>query len=100
MSSVLSITRGTDFSAAVQFNNADGTPINLTGYTVTASIAWATTSLSLSVSVTDAVAGEAAISLTETQTAAIPDGRRSKLTITYTSGGGQTYLDRCDVDGV
>lgn len=100
MSSVLSITRGADFSATVKFANSNGSPIDLTGFSVTAAITWASTSLAFSVDVTDAAAGEATISLTEAQTLTIPDGKRSKLLITYTSGGGQTNLDRCDVEGL
>jgi hypothetical protein len=100
MSDVLSITRGADFGAAVDFDNADGSPINLTGYDVTAVIAWLGGSLALTVAVTDAAEGKAALSLTETQTLLVPQGRVSTLTITYTSAGGDTRLDRCPVEGV
>lgn len=100
MTGSLPITRGADFSAVVDFDNDDGTPINLTGFTVTAVISWAGGTLPMTVAVTDAAQGKATFSLNETQTSGVPLGRVSELTITYTSTGGDTRLQRCAVEGV
>lgn len=64
--------RGNDFAALIDF---DGTA--LVGYTVTASVTslvTGTTVVPFTTSVTDASAGQINVSLTDTQTAALPAG--------------------------
>lgn len=67
----LSLVRGDDFSALIDVS------INLTGYTTTASVASAVTGstiLPFTVSVVSASEGKVNLSLTDTQTAAVPRG--------------------------
>jgi hypothetical protein len=97
---VLPITRGADFAAEVDFDNADGSPISLAGFTVTATISWAGGSLPMAVAITDAAQGKVSFSLTEAQTLSLPLGRVSGLTVTYTSAGGDTRLQRVDVEAI
>ena len=68
----LAFKRSGDFSTLIDF---DGT--TLVGYTVTASITSlvsGTTVVPFTTSVTDASAGQVSVSLTDTQTAALPAG--------------------------
>lgn len=96
----LQITRGGDFSAAVDFQNADGSAINLTGFTVTGVIEWRGGSLPVTFSDVNRPLGQMAMSLTELQTPNIPRGAVSTMTITYTSAGGDTKKQSVPVEGL
>lgn len=98
--STLIIKRGADWRRVASFQNADQSAINLTGYTVTAVIRWAAGQQAVTVTVLDAAAGSVRLSLDEAGTAAVPDGRVSRLVITWVSGGGDTSISECDIEGI
>lgn len=100
MSGVVQITRGADFIADLTFSNANQTPINLTGYTLSVWINWSETNIYCTVNITDAVNGRVQISLDETQTLQLPIKRQCTLTISYRSPSGHTSLDRCFVEAI
>lgn len=96
----LRITRGGDWSRLCTFQNGDESPINLTGYAVSASIIWAGGQVAPAIEPVDLTVGELRLVLTETQTGLVPLGRLSELVITWTSSGGKTDIDRVAVEGV
>lgn len=67
----LAFTRGDEFGASLDFD------LNLSGYTVAAellSVSSGSKMLDITITVTNAAAGQVSLSLTETQTASIPAG--------------------------
>jgi hypothetical protein len=74
----LYIDSGTTFSAIITVNNSNGTPVNLTGYSVAAQLRksyGSTNAHTFTSSVYDGSSGKIQISLTATQTSAIKAGR-------------------------
>ena len=97
---MLKIKRGADWRRTATFQNANATPINLTGYTITALVRWSGGSRAVTVTVLDAVAGSVRLSLDEVGSASVPLGPLSRLVITWVSGGGDTSIDEVGVEGV
>jgi hypothetical protein len=99
---VLIITRGADFAAELAFDDGETPPvaIDLTGSTITAVIAWTGGTQAATVAITNAAGGRATMTLAEAETLRLPTGRLSTLTITRVSAGGETTIERCDVEAV
>ncbi len=74
----------------------DGNAVNLTGYTVTADLAWPGGSLALAVgsgiTITDAANGRFTIALDETQSAALLPGNQTQLITTFVKNGVTTKI--------
>lgn len=87
----LSVRGGDRLSAEIDFN-----PISLTGYTMVATISslvGGSTLAAMSTTLTDAAAGKVNVSLTGTQTTALPRGTyRWDLTATDSSNARRSYL--------
>ncbi len=68
----ITVYRGTDFSAIITFNDSNGDPINITGYTFAAQIRrapnFSTIIADLEPTIYNASSGEIKISLTHTET--------------------------------
>lgn len=62
-------------------DQAEETPTDLTGHTISAKIRWSDGEQVVTVQITDPLAGQAKLSLTAAQTVPMPDGRLSKLYI-------------------
>lgn len=91
------IDAGADFTTTVTVTDSTGSALNLTGYTHAAQIRKSYDSTSATVAfttaTTDASNGKFTLSLTNTQTAAIPHGRYVyDAVITQTSGGTKTRV--------
>lgn len=74
----LTIEQGTDFEAKFTVRNKNGTPLNLLSYEATSSLKkhhTATTSYPFSVTFLDRAAGRIAISMTDTVSATLSEGR-------------------------
>jgi hypothetical protein len=97
---MLKITRGADFSSTLDFKNADDSPINLTGFTVTAVISWRDGSINAALADVDRSIGRLRMTIDDAITAQIPEGAASTLTITYTPTGGETKKDSIVVEGL
>ena len=91
------IDAGADFTTTVTVTDSTGSALNLTGYTHAAQIRKSYDSTSATVAfttaTTDATGGKFTLTLTNTQTAAIPHGRYVyDAVITQTSGGTKTRV--------
>ena len=87
----LFIDQGADFTTTVTINDSTGSALDLTGYTALAMIRKtyqsATSTTFTSIFDSDRTSGQITISLTDTQTAALEDGRYVyDLVITDSSG--------------
>lgn len=85
----ITIEKGTYFENTFTINNSDGTPLNLTGYSAVAKIKKypsSPTSHSFSVSIT-AATGKIQVSMADTTTAILTEGR-NYYDVIITSGGG------------
>lgn len=74
----LYIDQGTDFSAIVSLKNQDGTPINLTGYTVASQFRKSyrsSSAVDFIATVYDATAGKVKLRLTASSTSSLTPGR-------------------------
>ena len=74
----LKVDQGADFATTINLNNLDGTDFNLTGYTVASQMAKSyasTTKTTITASITDAATGAIELSLSNSQTAALAQGR-------------------------
>ena len=86
------IDQGTDFSITVDVTQADGAPLNLTGYSAAAQIRKTYGSSNVSAVFTtsiSAAAGQVTLSLTDTQTSGLTAGRYV-YDLNITSGAGVT----------
>lgn len=86
--------RGNDFAAVIDFD-----PLSLVGYTVTASVTSLVTGATVvpfTTTVVDAAAGQVNVSLTDTQTAALPAGTYG-WRLDWTAPGG---VERTALQGV
>jgi hypothetical protein len=96
----LTVTRGADFSAEIAFDDGETSPapINLTGGAVSAVFTWYGGEQAATVTIDDAAQGLASMSLNEAETARLPEGLFSTLTITQVSAGGKTEIQRVAVE--
>lgn len=86
------IDQGTDFSITVDVTNADGTALNLNGYSAAAQIRKTYTSSTISASFGTTIveaSGQVTLSLTDSQTSALSPGRYL-YDLNITSSGGNT----------
>jgi hypothetical protein len=92
----ISLQRRADYYVTLQFKDATATAINLTGWTVEAQ-AWnqqrTTQYADFAVEYTDRVAGTVKISLTDTQTALLPNEAYYDVLLTDTAGLKEYYLE-------
>ena len=92
----LKVDQGADFATTINLNNLDGTAFNLTGYTVASQMAKSyasTTKTTITASITDAATGAIQLSLSNTQTAALAQGRYVyDVEVTQTSGNVKTRV--------
>jgi|TARA_B110000444_G_C18709782_1_gene533126 hypothetical protein len=92
----LTVDQGADFSATVNLQNLDATFFVLTGYTVKAQMARSyasSTKTTITTVVNNAATGEIILSLTNTQTTALEQGRYVyDVEITQTSSGTKTRV--------
>ena len=92
----LKVDQAADFATTINMNNLHGTDLNLTGYTVASQMAKSyasTTKTTITASITDAATGAIELSLSNTQTAALAQGRYVyDVEITQTSGGAKTRV--------
>ena len=90
------IDAGADFTTTVTVTDSTGSALNLTGYTHAAQIRKSYDSTSATVAftttTTDASNGKFTLSLTNTQTAAIPHGRYVYDAVITASGGTKTRV--------
>lgn len=88
----LYIDQGTDFSITVDVTNADGSVLDLSGYSAAAQMRKTYTSSTISATFSTSISeasGQVTLSLTDTQTTAISPGRYL-YDLNITSSGGQT----------
>ena len=74
----LYMDQGTDFSSIISLNNQDGTPMNLTGYTVKSQFRksfQSSTYVGFTASIYDAPNGKVRLQLSNAQTSAVDPGR-------------------------
>ncbi len=95
--SALSITRGDDFSAIFTVTDQSAA-VNLTGFTVTATVTWIGGSIDATVSTVDLTLGKVRVSLSDVQTAQIPLGRGAEMRFRWTSSGGETRSVRVEIE--
>ena len=92
----ISLQRRADYYVTLQFKDPTGAAINLTGWTVAAQV-WnknrTTKYADFSVDYTDRAAGTVSISLTDTQTEALPDEVYYDVLLTSTTGIKEYYLE-------
>jgi uncharacterized membrane protein len=92
----ISLQRRADYYVTLQFKDSTGTAINLTGWTVAAQV-WnknrTTKYADFAVDYTDRAAGTVSISLTDTQTEALPDEVYYDVMLTDTSDIKEYYLE-------
>ncbi len=92
----ISLQRRADYYVTLQFKDPTGTAIDLTGWTVDAQ-AWnkkrTTKYADFAVDYTDRSAGTVSISLTDTQTEALPDEVYYDVLLTNTTGIKEYYLE-------
>ena len=91
------IDAGADFSTTVTVTDSSGSALDLTGYTHAAQIRKtyesASATVSFTTTTTDATGGKFTLTLTNTQTSAVPHGRYVyDAVITQTSGGTKTRV--------
>ncbi|MCU0689707.1 MAG: hypothetical protein MUE97_08210, partial [Phycisphaerales bacterium] len=98
--SVIKLRQGDDFRRRVRWLGVASAPLNLAGYTLSASISWAGGSVACVIDQQDLANGQYDISLQEEQTAVIPPGRLSKLSLRYVSPAGGTVTAFADVEGL
>jgi len=86
------IDQGTDFSITVDVTNADGTALNLNGYSAAAQMRKTYTSSTVSAEFATSLveaSGQVTLSLTDSQTSALSPGRYL-YDLNITSSGGNT----------
>jgi hypothetical protein len=92
----ISLQRRADYYVTLQFKDAAGTAIDLTGWTVAAQ-AWdktrTTKHADFAVDYTDRAAGTVKISLTDEQTALLPNEAYYDVLLTDTTGLKEYYLE-------
>ena len=92
----ISLQRRADYYVTLQFKDPTGAAINLTGWTVAAQV-WnknrTTKYADFAVDYTDRAAGTVSISLTDTQTEALPDEVYYDVLLTSTTGIKEYYLE-------
>jgi hypothetical protein len=92
----ISLQRRADYYVTLQFKDPTGAAINLTGWTVAAQV-WnknrTTKYADFAVDYTDRTAGTVSISLTDTQTQALPDEVYYDVLLTSTTGIKEYYLE-------
>ena len=92
----ISLQRRADYYVTLQFKDSTGTAIDLTGWTVAAQV-WnknrTTKYADFAVDYTDRAAGTVSISLTDTQTEALPDEVYYDVLLTSTTGIKEYYLE-------
>jgi len=92
----ISLQRRADYYVTLQFKDAAGTAINLTGWTAEAQ-AWnqgrTTKYADFAIEYTDRAAGTIKISLTDEQTASLPDEAYYDVLLTDTAGLKEYYLE-------
>ena len=92
----ISLQRRADYYVTLQFKDAAGTAIDLTGWTVAAQ-AWDKTRTTkyadFAVDYTDRAAGTVKISLTDEQTALLPNEAYYDVLLTDTTGLKEYYLE-------
>ena len=91
----MTIDQGTDFSSAIDVTDADGDPVNLTGYTVKGQIRksyTSSTAVDLTCAVSNAAAGIISIALTAAQSNAMKYGRYLYDVEMTSSGGAKTRV--------
>ena len=92
----ISLQRRADYYVTLQFKDSTGTAINLTDWTVAAQV-WnknrTTKYADFAVDYTDRAAGTVSISLTDTQTEALPDEVYYDVLLTSTTGIKEYYLE-------
>ena len=92
----ISLQRRADYYVTLQFKDAAGTAINLTGWTVAAQ-AWdktrTTKHADFAVDYTDRAAGTVKISLTDEQTALLPNEAYYDVLLTDTANVKEYYLE-------
>ena len=92
----ISLQRRADYYVTLQFKDAAGTAIDLTGWTVAAQ-AWdktrTTKHADFAVDYTDRAAGTVKISLTDEQTALLPNEAYYDVLLTDTAGLKEYYLE-------
>jgi hypothetical protein len=92
----ISLQRRADYSVTFQFKDSNDDAINLTGWSVAAQV-WnkkrTNKYADFAVAYTDRVAGTVAISLTDTQTEALPDEVYYDVLLTNPSGLKEYYLE-------
>jgi hypothetical protein len=92
----ISLQRRADYSITLQFKDSNDDPINLTGWSVAAQV-WnkkrTTKYADFAVAYADRVAGTVAVSLTDTQTEALPDEVYYDVLLTNPSDLKEYYLE-------
>ena len=92
----ISLQRRADYYVTLQFKDPTGAAIDLTGWTVAAQV-WnknrTTKYADFAVDYTDRAAGTVSISLTDTQTEALPDEVYYDVLLTSTTGIKEYYLE-------
>jgi len=92
----ISLQRRADYYVTLQFKDSTGTAINLNGWTAAAQV-WnknrTTKYADFAVDYTDRAAGTVSISLTDTQTEALPDEVYYDVMLTNTSDIKEYYLE-------
>ena len=97
----IQIQPGDDWSAPATFRDEAGALINLTGFSVTASIRWEGGSVAVTAAIASpASAGIVNLSMDEAATAQVPMGNVSRLRLRLVSGGGQTTTYYAPVEGL
>jgi len=92
----LKVDQGADFATTINLNNLDGTDFNLTGYTVKSQMAKSyasATKIDITAAITNAATGAIQLSLTNTETGALAQGRYVyDVEVTQTSGNVKTRV--------
>jgi hypothetical protein len=92
----ISLQRRADYAVTLEFKDAAGTALNLTGWTVAAQ-AWnearTTKHADFAVTYTDRPTGKVAIALTDDQTALLPSEVHYDVLLTNTAGLKAYYLE-------
>jgi hypothetical protein len=97
---VLKLRRGDDFRRRVLWKGVGNAPLDLSGYTVTATISWSGGSVACLIDQAALATGQYDISLQEAESLTVPDGRLSKLMLRYVSPAGGTVTAYADVEGL
>lgn len=96
-SSALTIVRGRAWAFPCAWQDDDGGAIDITGFSVAGELTWpgggraVLTEGNGGIVVTSAAGGAFKVVLSAEQTALLPEGRRSELTVTVTDTAGETF---------